>query len=182
VDYDADGDKDLFVTTWGPNALYRNDGDGTFRLLGYETYKRFLLGRMRLLPQHPDVPILLAELELSQKNASDALRWYTRGEVLGGDPERIAAGRAYALLYLGDRQRGEVELARMGDWPDCPRRGTVPVPYPQTARLPSITESSPGSPPGARVLKAPVICRRSVRSSSAGFEIPDFSGVLRAHE
>jgi hypothetical protein len=30
VDYDADGDKDLFVTTWGPNALYRNDGDGTF--------------------------------------------------------------------------------------------------------------------------------------------------------
>ncbi|MEE8412842.1 MAG: CRTAC1 family protein [Acidobacteriota bacterium] len=30
VDYDNDGDKDLFVTTWGPNVLYVNNGDGTF--------------------------------------------------------------------------------------------------------------------------------------------------------
>ncbi len=30
-DYDADGDPDIYVTALGPNALFRNDGDGTFR-------------------------------------------------------------------------------------------------------------------------------------------------------
>ena len=30
ADYDNDGDLDLYVTYWGPNGLYRNDGDGVF--------------------------------------------------------------------------------------------------------------------------------------------------------
>jgi hypothetical protein len=30
-DYDGDGYPDLYVTNWGPNVLYRNNGDGTFR-------------------------------------------------------------------------------------------------------------------------------------------------------
>ncbi len=29
-DYDNDGDQDLYVTAFGPNTLYRNNGDGTF--------------------------------------------------------------------------------------------------------------------------------------------------------
>jgi hypothetical protein len=29
-DYDNDGNDDLFITYWGENALYRNNGDGTF--------------------------------------------------------------------------------------------------------------------------------------------------------
>jgi enediyne biosynthesis protein E4 len=29
-DYDNDGDPDLYVTAFGPNVLYRNNGDGTF--------------------------------------------------------------------------------------------------------------------------------------------------------
>ena len=29
-DYDNDGDVDLYATYWGPNQLYRNDGDGRF--------------------------------------------------------------------------------------------------------------------------------------------------------
>ena len=29
-DYDNDGNPDLYLTSFGPNALYRNDGDGTF--------------------------------------------------------------------------------------------------------------------------------------------------------
>jgi hypothetical protein len=30
-DYDNDGDPDLYVTAFGPNALFRNEGKGTFR-------------------------------------------------------------------------------------------------------------------------------------------------------
>ena len=30
ADYDHDGDLDLFVNNYGPNTLYRNNGDGTF--------------------------------------------------------------------------------------------------------------------------------------------------------
>ena len=30
ADYDNDGDVDLYVTYWGENILYRNDGRGTF--------------------------------------------------------------------------------------------------------------------------------------------------------
>lgn len=30
-DYDNDGWDDLFVTYWGDNALYHNDGNGKFK-------------------------------------------------------------------------------------------------------------------------------------------------------
>jgi len=30
IDYDNDGDKDLYVLNYGPNVFYRNNGDGTF--------------------------------------------------------------------------------------------------------------------------------------------------------
>jgi len=30
ADYDADGDSDIYLTNWGRNRLYRNNGDGTF--------------------------------------------------------------------------------------------------------------------------------------------------------
>jgi len=34
ADYDNDGDADLYVTNWGANRLYRNDGDGRFTEIG----------------------------------------------------------------------------------------------------------------------------------------------------
>ena len=34
-DYDNDGDVDIYVTYVGPNALYRNNGDGTFASAGH---------------------------------------------------------------------------------------------------------------------------------------------------
>ncbi|MAF11977.1 hypothetical protein CMK11_16145 [Candidatus Poribacteria bacterium] len=30
ADYDNDGDQDIYITNYGPNVLYRNDGDGSF--------------------------------------------------------------------------------------------------------------------------------------------------------
>lgn len=30
ADYDNDGDRDIYVNNYGPNVLYRNNGDGTF--------------------------------------------------------------------------------------------------------------------------------------------------------
>ena len=30
ADYDNDGDQDIYITNFGPNVLYRNQGDGTF--------------------------------------------------------------------------------------------------------------------------------------------------------
>jgi len=33
ADFDNDGDVDIYVTNYGPNALYRNNGDGTFSLM-----------------------------------------------------------------------------------------------------------------------------------------------------
>jgi len=30
ADYNNDGFEDIFITYWGHNALYRNNGDGTF--------------------------------------------------------------------------------------------------------------------------------------------------------
>ena len=30
ADFDDDGDPDLFVSNFGPDVLYRNNGDGTF--------------------------------------------------------------------------------------------------------------------------------------------------------
>jgi hypothetical protein len=34
ADYDNDGDPDIYLTNWGPNRLYRNEGDGTFTEIG----------------------------------------------------------------------------------------------------------------------------------------------------
>ena len=36
VDYDADGRMDLFMANYGPNALYHNEGDGSFRNVAEE--------------------------------------------------------------------------------------------------------------------------------------------------
>jgi len=37
IDYDNDGDEDLFVLNYGPNVFYRNNGDGTFSDITYLT-------------------------------------------------------------------------------------------------------------------------------------------------
>ena len=39
-DFDGDGRLDLYVTNWGPNALFRNRGDGTFEDVAAQRRRR----------------------------------------------------------------------------------------------------------------------------------------------
>lgn len=39
-DYDNDGDPDLYLVRWGRDSLYRNEGDGTFRDVSAEVFRR----------------------------------------------------------------------------------------------------------------------------------------------
>jgi tetratricopeptide (TPR) repeat protein len=61
----------------------------------------------------PLVPIMLAELELTEDNFVEALNWLGRAEIQGGPPERIAAARAEALFGLGRLDEGEAALAAL---------------------------------------------------------------------
>lgn len=37
ADFDNDGDQDIYISNWGPNVFYRNNGDGTFSDVSKET-------------------------------------------------------------------------------------------------------------------------------------------------
>jgi len=44
ADYDNDGDQDIYATAFGPNVLWRNDGDGTFTATGEAADARWSTG------------------------------------------------------------------------------------------------------------------------------------------
>ena len=65
-DYNNDGFEDLFITCWGQNVLYRNNGDGTFTevtkeagLLQRAGPLRLRLHVRRLRPRRPARPVRL---------------------------------------------------------------------------------------------------------------------------
>lgn len=88
------------------------------RLVDYRRYRAFLLERMGLIPDHPGVPLLMAELELAEHRPREALQWAVRSESLGGDALRLAAARASAHIALGQIPRAEAELKRIEAWDD----------------------------------------------------------------
>lgn len=63
----------------------------------------------------PAVPMLLAEVELTERQFEAALRWFVRAESLGGRNVRTFAGRAEAHYRLGDTAAGDRSLSRVGD-------------------------------------------------------------------
>jgi len=63
----------------------------------------------------PAVPMLLAEVELTERQFAAAVRWFVRAETLGGRNVRTFAGRAEAHYRLGDTAAGDASLKRVGD-------------------------------------------------------------------
>lgn len=84
------------------------------RLRDYERGKRNMsmhLGNAR----DPAVPMLLAELELTQGNLGEAMRWFSRSNRLGGVGLRTLAGQAEALYRAGQIQQGDALMQRAGN-------------------------------------------------------------------
>lgn len=88
------------------------------RLKDYSEMSRSLRAQMDSAPDDPQIPLLLAELELTLQNNDAALQWLSRAEPLGAPAERIAAARAWIYFSKGQLERGEAELARVRDSSD----------------------------------------------------------------
>ena len=84
------------------------------RLMDYEAGKRNMEPHLAS-SRDPAVPMLLAELELTERHYDDAIRWFSRAIALGGASARPVVGRAEALYSSGDVEGGDADLARLGD-------------------------------------------------------------------
>jgi predicted Zn-dependent protease len=85
------------------------------RLKDYNEMSRNFRAQMNSAPDDPQIPLLLAELELTVQNNDTALQWLSRAETLGASAERIAAARAWIYFSRGQMERGDAELARVRD-------------------------------------------------------------------
>jgi len=88
------------------------------RLKDYNDMSRGLRAQTVSAPDDPQIPLMLAELELTVRNNDAALRWLSRAEALGAPAERVAAARAWIYFSKGQMERGETELARVRDSSD----------------------------------------------------------------
>jgi len=84
------------------------------RIDDYEKGKRAMRAHLANTGD-PAVPMLMAELELTERHFNDAIRWFGRAEVLGGGNVRTLAGLAEALFRSGDLPRGDATLTRISE-------------------------------------------------------------------
>jgi len=82
-----------------------------YRLNDYQSDKRFMTDYRG----NPNAPMLLAEIELTERNFNAALREFSRADRLLGPSERVAAGRAETYFRMGAISRGEAALAGVQD-------------------------------------------------------------------
>jgi tetratricopeptide (TPR) repeat protein len=85
------------------------------RLKDYNEISRNLRAQMESAPEDPQIPLLLAELELTVRNNGAALQWLSRAETLGAPLERVAAARAWIYFSKGQMERGEAQLGQVRD-------------------------------------------------------------------
>ncbi len=83
IDYDNDGDKDLYVMNYGPNIFYRNNGDGTFT----DITKKLGLQGPEKLNGFTKWSVDAAFWDFNNDNRMDVLV----GNFLAFDPEYISA-------------------------------------------------------------------------------------------
>jgi tetratricopeptide (TPR) repeat protein len=99
----------------GREAEARRELANAERINDYSRRRSFLLERLGVNPDHPLLPLLLGELELTERRLTQALNWFARAEALSGSSDRIRAGRAEALFASGNAAAGEAELSRVSD-------------------------------------------------------------------
>ncbi|MDH3627936.1 MAG: tetratricopeptide repeat protein [Acidobacteriota bacterium] len=87
------------------------------RIRDYNRVKGFLVERMGLLPEHPLVPLLLAEVEMSERKPVEARRALARSLQFGGDPKRIAAGEVWLAVFQSELDAADSAVARLGSGP-----------------------------------------------------------------
>ena len=85
------------------------------RLTDYSRRKSFLMERLGVNPDQAILPLLLAELELTEGRFLQSLRWFTRAEVMRAPASRISAGRAEAYAGSGKTAAGEAELSKLSE-------------------------------------------------------------------
>jgi len=84
------------------------------RLNDYESGKANMRGNLSK-SRDPAVPMLFAELELTERQLDAAVRWYNRSVALGGRNVRTLAGLAEAEYLSGNVAAGDAALAQTGD-------------------------------------------------------------------
>jgi tetratricopeptide (TPR) repeat protein len=118
----AGAHKDLagVLARAGHEADARRELATAERLNDYDSHRRLLLERVGVMSGDPTLPLLLAELELTERRFPQAVEWYARAEALAGASVRIRAGRAEALFGRGRFDAARLELAGLPD-PGGPR-------------------------------------------------------------
>lgn len=85
------------------------------RLRDYNpTYER-LSARATALPDEPEVPLKLAELDMTLARRDAAMLWLAIAEKRGADARVVAAERAWIHFSKRDTEAGEAELRALGD-------------------------------------------------------------------
>jgi tetratricopeptide (TPR) repeat protein len=87
------------------------------RLQDYEEAKRNMASHLGSTGD-PAPPMLMGEIELTERRFDEAVNWFLRSQGLGGVGTRSLAGLAEALYRLGDTARGDVVMERVGDADD----------------------------------------------------------------
>ena len=122
ADYDNDGRVDLYLTNFGPNVLYRNNGDGTFtrRDAGRRRRRRALEHELRVRRHRQRRPLDLfvtnyVDPEATAKLCGDSrVRAYCRPDVYKAPPSILYRNNGDGTFSDVTRSRRRLQNRRQG--------------------------------------------------------------------